>query len=148
MTPLIAPSLLSADFSRLGEEMISLEKAGADWIHVDVMDGHFVPNLTIGPPVLKKLKPRARLPLDVHLMVSQPETLVDDFLEAGADSLTLHIESTSQVEKLFSKMNQKSVKKGLALKPGTPVDAILPFLGDVDLILVRTVSPDLADKVF
>lgn len=138
---LVAPSLLSSDFARLGEEIRAVEKAGADWIHIDVMDGHFVPNLTLGPPIVKKLRPVTTLPLDVHLMVSHPENFIEAFARAGADYLTIHIESVSDPLEIIQKIKSLNVKAGLTLRPSTSVEALRPFLKEVDLILVMTVEP-------
>src|SRR6187399_2683188 len=124
---LVAPSILSADFAKLGEEIAAVEKAGADWIHVDVMDGHFVPNLTIGAPVVKSLRPVTKLPLDVHLMIEQPEKYVNEFIKAGADYLTIHVEATEQPSEVLQMIRAGNVKPGITLRPATPVSDILPF---------------------
>ena len=145
---LVAPSILSADFSRLKEEIAAVESAGADWIHVDVMDGHFVPNLTIGAPVVKSLRKVTHLPLDVHLMIERPERFIQDFAEAGADYLTIHVESTTEVEASLKKIRQLKMKPGITLKPKTPVERLLPFLPLVDLILVMTVEPGFGGQSF
>lgn len=145
---LIAPSILSADFSKLGEEIRAIEKAGADWVHVDVMDGHFVPNLTIGAPVVKSLRPVTKLPLDVHLMIEKPERYVEDFAKAGADYLTIHVEATSEVGACLEKIRALGVKPGITLRPRTSVEEILPFLKQVDLILVMTVEPGFGGQGF
>ncbi len=138
---LVAPSILSADFSRLGEEVRNVESAGADRLHIDVMDGHFVPNLTIGAPVVKSLKKISTLPLDVHLMVSKPENILSSFISAGADSITIHLESTNYPEKVLKRIRQEKVLAGLTLKPATPVERMFPFLPFLDLVLVMTVEP-------
>jgi ribulose-phosphate 3-epimerase len=145
---LIAPSILSADFSKLGEEIRAIEKAGADWVHVDVMDGHFVPNLTIGAPVVKSLRPVTKLPLDVHLMIEKPERYVEDFAKAGADYLTIHVEATEGVEACLRQIRALGVKPGITLRPRTAVDSILPFLPMVDLILIMTVEPGFGGQGF
>ena len=145
---LIAPSILSANFARLGDEITSLEKAGADWIHVDVMDGHFVPNLTIGAPVVKALRPVTKLPLDVHLMIEEPERYVADFAKAGADYLTIHVESTRDVAGVLKQIRDLGVKPGITLRPRTPVESLYPFLSLVDLILVMTVEPGFGGQSF
>ena len=145
---LVAPSILSADFARLGEEIQSVETAGADWIHVDVMDGHFVPNLTIGAPVVKSLKPITKLPLDVHLMIETPEKYIKDFAKAGADYLTIHVESTSNPKKVIEDIKGLNVRPGITLRPATPLEEILPFLDLVDLVLVMTVNPGFGGQSF
>lgn len=145
---LIAPSILSADFARLGEEIAAVERAGADWIHVDVMDGHFVPNLTIGAPVVKSLRPVTKLPLDVHLMIDAPERYVDAFCAAGADYLTIHVEATADVAGTLAKIRSHGVKPGITLRPGTAVEKIFPYLSLVDLILIMTVEPGFGGQSF
>ncbi len=145
---LIAPSILSADFAKLGEEIAFLERAGADWIHVDVMDGHFVPNLTIGAPVVKAIRPITRLPLDVHLMVEKPERLIADFAKAGADYLTIHVESTREVEETLKKIRELGVKPGISLRPRTSAESVFAFLKYVDLVLVMTVEPGFGGQAF
>ena len=145
---LVAPSLLAADFSRLREEIQAVEKAGADEIHIDVMDGHFVPDLTLGPPVVKKIRPVTTLPFDVHLMVRKPENFITPFARAGANRLTFHIESVSDPLKVIRQIKSLNVKAGLTLRPSTPVEALLPFLKSVDLILVMTVEPGKGGQAF
>ncbi len=145
---LIAPSILSADFSKLGEEIQSVEKAGADWIHVDVMDGHFVPNLTIGAPVLKSLRPVTKLPLDVHLMIDRPDIYSKDFIAAGADYLTVHVESEGFSLELLEEIKSKGCKPGITLRPKTSLSEIEPFLKLVDLVLVMTVEPGFGGQSF
>lgn len=145
---LIAPSILSADFANLEKEIRSLESAGADWIHVDVMDGHFVPNLTIGPPVVKSLRPVTKLPLDVHLMIDKPENYIRDFVQSGADYITIHVEATNDPIAVFKKIKDLGCKSGISLKPGTDVKAIFPFLSFVDLVLVMTVEPGFGGQSF
>ena len=140
-TPLVAPSILSADFSRLGEEVRAVEKAGADRLHIDVMDGHFVPNLTIGAPVVKSLRKITTLPLDVHLMVHKPEKLIPDFVSAGANSLTVHIEAVKEPVRVLRALRAQKVLAGLTLKPATPVEKLFPLLPELDLILIMTVEP-------
>lgn len=145
---LIAPSLLSSDFSRLGEEIRAVEKAGADWIHIDVMDGHFVPDLTLGPPVVKKLRSVTSLPFDVHLMISHPENFIEPFAQAGADYLTIHVEAVSKPLEIIKHIKSLNMKAGISLRPSTPVEALQPFLTDVDLVLVMTVEPGKGGQAF
>ena len=145
---MIAPSILSADFARLGHEIDLVQKAGADWIHVDVMDGHFVPNLTIGMPVVKALKPVSAVPLDVHLMIERPEKYIEEFLKAGADYLTLHVESTADMRPLLRRIRESGAKAGITARPGTPVDELKSFLDVADLVLVMTVEPGFGGQSF
>ena len=145
---LIAPSLLSSDFSKLGEEVKALEKAGADWIHWDIMDSHFVPNLTFGPLALKALRPLSSLFFDVHLMVKNPENLFVPFAEAGADSITFHLEACQKPLDLIKKIKTLKLKAGLSLKPSTPIDKVFPFLENLDLVLVMTVEPGKGGQTF
>ncbi|MGE4131731.1 MAG: ribulose-phosphate 3-epimerase [Bdellovibrionales bacterium] len=147
-TFLVAPSILSADFARLGEEIQAVEAAGADWIHVDVMDGHFVPNLTIGAPVVKGLKRFAKRPLDVHLMIDRPERYIEDFVKAGADYLTIHVEATPEVAGTLKRIRELGVKPGITLRPGTPVESLFPHLSLVDLVLIMTVEPGFGGQSF
>jgi ribulose-phosphate 3-epimerase len=146
----VAPSLLSADFSCLGEEIKKAEKAGADLLHIDVMDGHFVPNITIGPVVVKYIRKCTKLPLDVHLMIENPEKYVDAFIAAGSDMITVHIEAIrkSKVKSLKSKVNSKGVKFGISLNPGTPLSKIKPVLKYSDFILVMSVNPGFGGQSF
>jgi ribulose-phosphate 3-epimerase len=137
----IAPSILSADFSRLGAEIEAIEAAGADLIHVDVMDGHFVPNITIGPLVVKALKPHARKPLDVHLMISPVDPYIEAFCEAGADGLTVHPEAGPHIHRSLQYIRACGKRPGVVLNPGTPIDAIDNVLDLVDLVLIMTVNP-------
>lgn len=145
---LIAPSLLSADFSNLQSEINHIAKAGADWVHVDVMDGHFVNNLTLGAPIVKSLKPVSPLPLDVHLMIEKPEKYIDDFIKAGSDYITIHVESTSKVDECLQQIKVGGAKAGITLRPRTPLDAISPYLDKVDLVLVMTVEPGFGGQSF
>lgn len=145
---LVAPSILSADFARLKEEIQAVEAAGADWIHVDVMDGHFVPNLTIGAPVVKALRKTTKLPLDVHLMIDKPERYIKDFAEAGSDYLTIHVEASTETESTLKQIRQLKMKPGITLRPKTPVEKLTPFLPLVDLVLVMTVEPGFGGQSF
>lgn len=145
---MVAPSILAADFSKLGDEVRAVEKAGADWIHVDVMDGHFVPNLTLGAPIVKSLRPVTKLPLDVHLMIERPDQYLKDFIEAGADIITVHVESRGFSRELLLETKKRGRIPGITLRPGTPLDRIAPFLGDVGLVLVMTVEPGFGGQSF
>ena len=144
----IAPSILSADFGRLGEEILAAEKAGADWIHIDVMDGHFVPNITIGPGPLKWLRKITRLPFDVHLMISNPELYIKSFAEAGSDIITVHVETDSHLKRTIAQIKERGVKAGVSLNPATPLAQIEPILKDVDLLLVMSVNPGFGGQKF
>jgi ribulose-phosphate 3-epimerase len=144
----VAPSILSADFANLEKEIKSVTEAGADWIHVDVMDGHFVPNLTIGVPVVQSLKKVSKLPLDVHLMIEKPERFVEAFVKAGASTLTIHVESTKDPKKVLQDIRKFGAKPGITLRPGTRIEEILPFLEMVDLVLVMTVEPGFGGQGF
>jgi ribulose-phosphate 3-epimerase len=144
----IAPSLLSADFARLGEAVALAERAGADMIHFDVMDGHFVPNITIGPPVLKSLARITRLPIDVHLMIEQPDRFVEAFAEAGAASITVHAEAAVHLHRVVHLIKSLGVKAGVAINPATPVAALNEIAADVDYVLVMTVNPGFGGQTF
>lgn len=140
--------MLSSDFSRFGEEIVRVEKAGADWIHLDVMDGMFVPNITIGPPIIKSLRKYTDLPFDVHLMIEDPIRYVEDFVKAGADYLTVHCESKGDIMGAIDKIHSLGIKAGISLNPGTPVEEIVKYLDKVELILVMTVQPGFGGQSF
>jgi ribulose-phosphate 3-epimerase len=144
----IAPSILSADFSRLGEEVREVEKAGADLIHVDVMDGHFVPNITIGPLVVAGLKKLTSLPLDVHLMIEKPERYVEAFAQAGSDWITVHAETCPNLGRMIKKIRQLNVRPGIVLKPATSLKTIFSVLDNLDLILIMSVNPGFGGQSF
>ena len=145
---LIAPSILSADFSKLGQEIRDVEKAGADWIHIDVMDGHFVPNITMGAVVVKSIRPVTKLPLDVHLMISEPEKHVESFVKAGADIITFHIESEDDPKGIIKLIRYYKKKVGVSVKPKTDIKAIEHVLPMVDMVLVMTVEPGFGGQEF
>ena len=145
---MIAPSLLSADFSRLAEEVRDVERAGCDALHIDVMDGHFVPNLTIGPLVVSALRKVTKLPLDVHLMIDAPSRYIAEFRKAGADWITIHVEAEDGVRKILQEIKKLGAKAGISLRPKTTAETLLPYLGDLDLILVMSVEPGLGGQSF
>ena len=148
MSFLVEPSLLSSDFSKLGEEIQAVEKAGADGIHLDIMDSHFVPNLTFGPPIVQSLRALSSLPFEAHLMLSRPETLVDAFALAGVDRLVFHLEAVPQPLGLLRKIKNLGIKAGLSIKPESPVENLFPFLKDLDFILIMTVEPGKSGQSF
>jgi ribulose-phosphate 3-epimerase len=144
----IAPSILSADFAKLGAEIKEVEQGGAGLIHVDVMDGHFVPNITIGPLIVEAIRPHTQLPLDVHLMIEQPERYVADFAKAGADLITVHQEATVHLHRLIHQIKELGVKVGVALNPATPIETIQHVLSDLDMVLLMTVNPGFGGQKF
>jgi ribulose-phosphate 3-epimerase len=145
---IVAPSLLSADFANLADEIKALELAGADWLHIDVMDGHFVPNLTIGAPVVKALRKVTKLPLDVHLMIENPEYYLESYKKAGADYVTVHIEAVKSPADALKQIRSLKMNAGITLKPSTPIELILPYLELADLVLVMTVNPGFGGQEF
>ncbi|MBQ2712276.1 MAG: ribulose-phosphate 3-epimerase [Clostridia bacterium] len=145
---MVAPSILSADFAKMGEEIQKLTQMGADMIHCDVMDGIFVPNITFGIKMIADIRPHTRLPLDVHLMIDRPERYVEQFAAAGADYITVHVEATDNVTEALTKIRALGKKSGVVIKPNTPVDAVLPYLDLVDMILVMSVEPGFGGQAF
>ena len=147
-TPIIAPSLLSADFARLGEEVRDIEAAGADWLHFDVMDGRFVPNITVGPPVLKAIRPLTRLPMDVHLMIAPADPHLEAFREAGADHITVHPEAGPHLNRTLKRIRELGAKAGVAFDPSTPPEVIEWMMDEVDLCLVMSINPGFGGQSF
>ncbi|WP_028611115.1 ribulose-phosphate 3-epimerase [Paenibacillus harenae] len=145
---IIAPSILSADFAKLGEEIKAVETAGADWIHIDVMDGHFVPNLTFGPPVIAAVRSATALPFDVHLMIERPELSLADYIAAGADRITVHAEACVHLHRTVHYIKEKGLPAGVAINPATPVSVLEPILHDLDLVLIMTVNPGFGGQQF
>lgn len=144
----IAPSILSADFSILGEEIRKIERSGADMVHIDVMDGHFVPNITIGPLVVSSIRPLTKLPLDVHLMISNPDSYIEAFKEAGADIITVHAEAAHHLDRTVSCIREMGIKAGVSLNPSTPEDVLEYVLDKIDMVLVMTVNPGFGGQEF
>ena len=144
----IAPSILSADFSKLGEEVLAVEKGGADYIHIDVMDGHFVPNITIGPLIVEAIRPVTKLPLDVHLMIENPDRYIEAFAKAGADYITVHVEACRHLHRTIQSIKSFGIKAGVVLNPATPVETIQHIIGDIDMVLLMSVNPGFGGQKF
>lgn len=144
----IAPSILSADFSKLGEEILAVEKGGADYIHIDVMDGHFVPNITIGPLIVEAIRPITKLPLDVHLMIENPDQYIEAFAKAGADYITVHVEACRHLHRTIQNIKSFGIKAGVVLNPATPVESIQHIIGEIDMVLLMSVNPGFGGQKF
>lgn len=144
----IAPSILSADFSKLGEEIIAVDQAGADYIHIDVMDGHFVPNITIGPLIVEAIRPATKLPLDVHLMIENPDQYIEAFTKAGADIITVHVEACRHLHRTIQSIKSFGIKAGVVLNPATPVESIQHIISDIDMVLLMSVNPGFGGQTF
>ena len=144
----VSPSILASDFSKLGDEVAALAKAGADYIHVDVMDGHFVPNISMGPSIVKSVRGKTSIPFDVHLMIDPIEPYIDDFIKAGADIISIHPEANDNIEKCIDKIKSNNVKAGLAINPDTDWEVVIPFLDKLDIIVVMSVHPGFGGQKF
>ncbi len=144
----IAPSILSADFSRLGEEVVALERAGADYVHIDIMDGMFVPNISLGAPVVKSIRGKSNLIFDVHLMIENPERYIEDFVKAGADIIVVHVEATKHLHRVIQLIKSYGVKVGVSLNPATPVEVLKYIIDDLDMVLVMSVNPGFGGQTF